>query len=112
MMYLAFYLSAVANLQEIYDIFVQARWLSPELLITVLITTAAAMIPVRLFLASAVVLDHEHLWQKFTRLFPVLVTLDTVWALSPLLLVHHISTGLALGMSAALLFHLPSAHSF
>jgi DNA-binding winged helix-turn-helix (wHTH) protein len=103
-MYVAFYLCALANLHAIHGIFVQSPFLSPELLMTVLVVTAGVMIPVRLFLATAVVFDYEHLWLKFSRLFPALLGLDMLWALSPFLLTNHISTGLALGLVAALLY--------
>jgi cholera toxin transcriptional activator len=102
--YLAFYLGALANLPEIREIFADARLLSPEVLMAVLVATAAALIPVRLFLATAVVFDYPKLAAKFTRLFPVLFVLDVLWALSPFLLVHHINAGLALGMAAALVY--------
>jgi DNA-binding winged helix-turn-helix (wHTH) protein len=103
-MYLAFYVGALANLQEIHDIFVEANLRSPSTLISVLVAMAAAMIPVRLFLLAAIAFDLRDLPAKFRVLFPVLLLLDLVWAFSPFLLVHHVSTGLALGMSAALVY--------
>ncbi len=103
-MYLAFYLGALANLKEIHDIFWDARLLSPAALMTLLVATAATLIPVRLFIAAAVSFDAAQLTDKFHKLFPVLLLLDLLWALSPFLLVHHISIGLALGMSAALIY--------
>lgn len=103
-MYLAFYLGALANLEEIHDIFSDVRLLSPDVLMALLVITAAAMIPVRLFLATAVAFNYRQLWPKFSRLFPVLLVFDLLWALSPLLLIHHISIGFALGMAAALVY--------
>ena len=103
-MYLAFYVGALANLQEIRDILEEARPVFPPLLFTVLVATAAALIPVRLFICAAVAFDLQELPTKFRKLFPVLLFLDLAWALSPFLLVHHISVGIALGMSAALLY--------
>ncbi len=104
MMYLGFYIGALANLAEIYDIFSGVRLLSPEALMLLLVTTAAAMIPVRLFMATALAFDYEQLPKKFFRLFPALLILDIFWALSPFLLVHHFSMGLCLAMSAALVY--------
>jgi cholera toxin transcriptional activator len=101
---MAFYLGALANLQEIRDIFGDAQLLSPAVLVTLLVTTAVVLIPVRLFIFAAVAFDFQQLPAKFARLFPVLLLLDMLWAFSPFLLVHHISTGLALGMSAALVY--------
>lgn len=103
-MYLAFYLGALANLKEIHDIFWDARLFPPAALMTLLITTAATMIPVRLYIAAAVSFDAAQLPEKFRKLFPALLLLDLLWALSPLLLIHHISIGLALGLSAALIY--------
>src|SRR5271157_4271301 len=45
-MYLAFYLGALGNLQEVHEIFLDARLLSPATLVTLLVTTAAVLIPV------------------------------------------------------------------
>jgi len=103
-MYLVFYLGALANLPEITGIFADAGLLSPVLLTTLLVVTAVVLIPVRLYLFAAVAFDFAHLQAKFTRLFPGLLVLDLLWALAPFLLIHHISGGLALGMTAALVY--------
>jgi cholera toxin transcriptional activator len=103
-MYLAFYVGALANLQEIHDIFLEASLPAPGVLIAALITTAAVLIPVRLLIFTAVAFDFGKLPSKFRKLFPAVLTLDLLWALSPFLLIHHVNTGLALGMSAALVY--------
>jgi hypothetical protein len=103
-LYLAFYLVALANLHEIDDLFLEARLLPPFALMAVLVTTAAGLIPVRLYLVAAIAFDLRQLPAKFGKLFPVLLLLDLLWALSPFLLTHYVSTGLALGMSAALVY--------
>jgi cholera toxin transcriptional activator len=103
-MYLAFYLGALANIPEIREIFADSGILSPAILTTVLVITAVGLIPVRLFLFTAVVFDFQQLAAKFKRLFPVLLWMDLLWALSPFLLIHHINGGLALGMTAALVY--------
>src|ERR1022692_4208298 len=103
-MYLAFYLGALANLSEILDIFADAHLLSPATLTALLVATAVAMIPVRLFFFAAVAFDFQQLPSKFRKLFPILLGMDLLWALSPFLLVHHVSLGLALGMTAALVY--------
>jgi len=103
-MYLVFYLGALANLPEITGIFADAGLLSPVLLTTLLVVTAVVLIPVRLYLFAAVAFDFAQLQAKFTRLFPGLLVLDLLWALAPFLLIHHISGGLALGMTAALVY--------
>lgn len=103
-MYLAFYLVALANLREIDDLFLEARLLPPAVLMVVLVTTAAGLIPVRLYLLAAIAFDLRQLPAKFRKMFPVLLLLDLLWALSPFLLTHYVSIGLALGMSAALVY--------
>jgi cholera toxin transcriptional activator len=62
------------------------------------------LIPVRLYRMAAVAFDLRDLSAKFARMFPLLLVLDLLWALSPFLLVHHVSTSLALGMTAALVY--------
>jgi len=101
-MYLAFYLGALGNLQAIHQILLDGQLPSPAALVKLLVVTAAVLIPVRLFILVAVAFDFQQLPARFGRLFPVLLPLDLLWALSPFLLTHHVSVGLALGMSAAL----------
>jgi DNA-binding winged helix-turn-helix (wHTH) protein len=103
-MYLAFYFGALANWQEVREIFLDVTWLPPAVLLAAVVITASLLIPVRLFLAAAVAFDFSQLPEKFRRMFPLLLPLDLLWAVSPFLLVHHVSTGLALGMSAALVY--------
>jgi hypothetical protein len=61
-------------------------------------------IAVRLYLLSSVGLNHPAAGEKFRRLFPALFILDTLWAVSPLLLVREIGYGLALGLIAPLAY--------
>lgn len=104
MAYLGFYFGALGNLQEIDEIFMDAHWLPPAVLLAVLVTSASLLIPVRLYLLAAVAFHFPHLPDKFNKLFPALLPVDLLWAVSPFLLIHHISIGLALGMSAALVY--------
>ena len=103
-MYLAFYVGALANLDEIRGIFAEAQIMSPAALMTLLVASAVVAIPVRLFLIAAVAFDFPQFPDKFRRLFPVLLILDLLWALSPFLLIHHINAGVALAMVAALVY--------
>jgi cholera toxin transcriptional activator len=103
-MYLAFYVGSLANLPEIRGILDDAKLPLAFAAFSVLVGTAAALIPVRLFLCAAVAFDLQQLPAKFGKLFPVLLPLDLLWALSPFLLIHHIDLGLAIGMCAALLY--------
>jgi|SRR5579862_6058912 len=103
LMYLAFYVGALANLSEIHEIFLEAG-LPPAPLMTLLIATAAALIPIRLYILTAVAMDFPRLASNFGKMFPALLVVDLVWAVSPFLLIHHISGGLALGLSAPLVY--------
>jgi hypothetical protein len=53
---------------------------------------------------ASMTFDFPQFPDKFRRLFPVLLVLDLLWALSPFLLIHHISAGVALAMVAALVY--------
>ena len=101
-MYLAFYISALANLAEIEDLLSAVPY-STEVYIA-LIVTAALLIPVRAFLMTATLFQAPRLGQKFLRLWPFLLALDELWALSPFLLLHHIDFGLALACTALLVY--------
>ncbi|MGE5735043.1 MAG: serine/threonine-protein kinase [Acidobacteriota bacterium] len=103
-MYLAFYLSALAKLESVHDF--------PELVMpgtgstlpAIVLVTAAVGIAVRLYLLSSLCFNHPQLGQKFRKLFPYLLPLDQLWGLSPLLLVNRIGLGLVFAAMAALLY--------
>ncbi len=90
-------LSAVETVLAVVGRFSSLLWL-------VLILTAATGIPVRLYLLAATVFNYRGLNAKFRKLFPFLLVLDELWALAPFLLVQQIGMGLAIGVTAALLY--------
>jgi cholera toxin transcriptional activator len=102
LMYLAFYVGALANLTEIQDL------LSPlpksELIFTSLIVTAAILIPVRAFILSATLFHAPGAREKLLKIWPVVLVFDEFWALSPFLLLHHINFGLALACTTLLVY--------
>jgi len=102
LMYLSFYVGALANLAEIEDL-VSGLSKSTQIL-TVLIVTAAIMIPVRAFVLSMSLFHAPGARRKFLKIWPLLLLLDQLWALSPFLLLHHISYGLALSCTALLIY--------
>jgi len=53
---------------------------------------------------AAVAFNYRGLNEKFQRLFPFILLLDELWALAPFLMVEEIGTGLAIGVTAALLY--------
>jgi len=103
-LYLGIYLVALANLHEVSDVLRETAARPHQVFLTAVIGTAAALIPVRLYLIAGAWLGLRQLSQKFARMFPVLFLVDELWALSPFLLVHHIAVGLALAMSATLVY--------
>jgi cholera toxin transcriptional activator len=101
-MYLVFYVGALANLPEIRELI--APLPHSGQILTALIVTAAVLIPVRAFLFCAVLFHAPRLRGKFLKLWPFLLVLDVLWALSPFLLLHHINYGLALACIALLVY--------
>jgi hypothetical protein len=102
LMYVSFYVGALANVAEIEDLFSAVPKATQAL--TVMIVTAAILIPVRAFALSSVLLRAPLVREKFLRIWPFLLPLDELWALSPFLLLHHISFGLALSCTALLVY--------
>lgn len=100
LMYVGFYVGALANLGEIEELF--AALARPMVALIVLIVTAALLIPVRAFVITGVVLRAPALRRNFLKLWFFLLPLDELWALAPFLLLHHINFGLALACTALL----------
>jgi DNA-binding winged helix-turn-helix (wHTH) protein len=105
LMYLIFYVVALARLGEVHriaDSFLSG-WGATAIVVAVLVT-AGVGIPLRCFLLSAVGFDHQGLGEKFRRLFPAILALDQLWAVAPFLLVELIGFGAAFAVCAALLY--------
>lgn len=102
LMYLGFYIGALANLAEINQLIepVPTAWH----LGAVILLSAAVLIPVRAFLVSAALFRAPHFKERFLRLWPFLLLVDLLWALSPFLLLHHINYGLAAACTALLVY--------
>ena len=101
-MYLAFYIGALANLGEVNDLLssIPGSMVSFPLLIVM----AALLIPARAFVVSAFLFGAPRARQQFLRMWPFLAAADMLWALSPFLLLHHINFGLALACVALLVY--------
>jgi cholera toxin transcriptional activator len=102
-MYLAFYIVALARLAWL-DVVLNELAQYSIVALVLLIATAVVGIPVRLFLLSAAVFNYAGLRKKFTTIFPGVLMLDEIWALGPFLLLPQIGLGLALACSAILLY--------
>ena len=102
LMYLSFYIGALANLAEIEDLFSPLSRANE--ILTIMIVTAAILIPVRAFVISATLFHPPRAREKLLKLWPSLLVADLLWSLSPFLLLHHISVGLALSCTALLVY--------
>jgi cholera toxin transcriptional activator len=102
LMYVGFYVGALANLAEIEDLF-STLSRATEIL-TVMIVTAAILIPVRAFVISMVLMHAPRAREKFLTMWPFLLLFDELWSLAPCLLLHHINLGLALSCTALLVY--------
>jgi cholera toxin transcriptional activator len=101
-MYLAFYVGALANLAEINELFSPLPYATHAFLI--LIVTAAILIPVRIFLLCAVLFHAPGMREKFLKLWWFILPFDVLWSLAPFLLLHHINYGLALACMTPLVY--------
>jgi hypothetical protein len=90
MMYLAFYLSALAKLESVQDFAELVLPGTGSTLPAVVLVSAAVGIAVRLYLLSSLCFNHPQLGEKFRKLFPYLLPLDQLWGLSPLMLANRI----------------------
>jgi DNA-binding winged helix-turn-helix (wHTH) protein len=103
LMYLGFYVGALANLAEINELFSPLPFAQQAF--TLLIVTAAVLIPVRTFLICAVLFHAPGVREKFLKLWwLLLLPLDVLWSLSPFLLLHHMNYGLALACMTPLVY--------
>jgi cholera toxin transcriptional activator len=101
-MYLAFYIGALANLDEINQLFASLPFAGQAFNVTMI--TATILIPVRTFLICAVLFYAPGLREKFQKIWWFLLPFDLLWSLSPFLLLHHINYGLALACTTFLVY--------
>jgi cholera toxin transcriptional activator len=103
LIYLIFYVLSLARIREV-DVSLREAGEPARLILVVLIITAAAGIPIRLYLITAAAFNYRGLGGKFRKLFPALLPLDELWALAPFLAVEQIGIGAAIAVTAALLY--------
>ena len=103
LMYLTFYVLSLARLPEVRLVLAGAGE-HARLILVALIVTAAAGIPIRLYLLTAAAFNYRGLGVNFRKLFPFLLPLDELWALAPFLAAQQLGFGLALAVTAALLY--------
>ena len=101
--YLTFYVVSLGRLGVLGEILPVGGNLAHFVFVTVIVT-AVLGIPIRLYLLAAIAFNYRGLNAKFQKLFPFLLILDELWALAPFLIVQQIGAGLALAVTAALLY--------
>lgn len=101
-MYLGFYIGALANLSEIEKLLQPLTY--ADAVFSLIILTAAVLIPVRAFAISAALFRAPRFGEQFLKMWPFLLFFDVLWALSPFLLLHHINYGLAIACMALLVY--------
>ena len=102
--YLAMYYVALHKAEAMREMLARALGGPAAIVSPLVLIVAMCGIAVRLYLLASVGLEHPAAGANFRRLFPALFILDTLWAVSPLLLVHKIGYGLALGSIAPLAY--------
>lgn len=102
LMYLGFYIGALANLGEIEELLSVFSWAAAA--VGVLVVTAGILIAVRAYVVCLALFHAPGARRKFLKIWPGLLVLDELWALSPFLLMHHINFGLALACMALLAY--------
>jgi cholera toxin transcriptional activator len=104
-MYLIFYVSGLAHLRGVEKIATSflPGWRALAIVGAVFVTGAVG-IPLRFYLLSSIAFDFRRLGDTFLRLFPFVLALDQLWAITPFLLLPKIGVGLAFAATAALLY--------
>ncbi len=102
LMYLGFYIGALANLAEIEGLL--APLPGATLVFRVVFVTAAILIPARAFVLCAALFHAPGFRGKFLTLWPFLLLFDELWSLSPFLLMHHVNFGVALACTTLLVY--------
>jgi DNA-binding winged helix-turn-helix (wHTH) protein len=103
LMYLVFYAVALWRLEEIVWRASYAGVSGTVVLVLVLVTGVVG-IALRLYTLNATLFNYRHLGCNFQRLFPFVLVLDVIWAISPFLLTHLIGIGLSFAACAALVY--------
>jgi len=102
LMYVGFYVGALANLAEINDLLSPLPYANE--IFTLMIVTATILIPVRTFLLCAALFYAPGVRGKFLKIWRFLLPLDVLWSLAPFLLLHHINYGLAMACMTPLVY--------
>jgi len=102
--YLAIYFAALYRIDAAEEVLRVVYGLAAGNVVVSMVVLAMCGVTIRLYLLTTVGLNHPAAEEKFRKLFPVLFVMDTIWAVSPLLLVRKLGIGIALASVAALAY--------
>ena len=102
--YFSIYCAALYKAESMEEVLGQVYRAPTGMLMPALLVLAMCGIAVRLYLLTSVGLDHPAAGEKYRKLFPALFVMDSLWAVSPLLLVRKLGIGGALACVAALAY--------
>jgi cholera toxin transcriptional activator len=103
-MYVVFYVIALWRLDEAGWRMERYLGISARTVVITVMISAAVGLALRLYTLSQVALKYRWLGRNFSRIFPIVLIVDVVWAFSPFFLIHLIGIGLAFAASAALVY--------
>ena len=103
-MYVVFYAIALWRLDEAGWRMQRYLGVSARTVTITILVSAAVGLAIRLYSLSQVALRYRWLGRNFTRIFPIVLIVDIIWAFSPFFLIHLIGIGLAFASSAALVY--------
>ena len=102
--YFSIYCAALYKAESMEEVLGQVYRAPTAVLMPALLVLAMCGIAVRLYLLTSVGLDHPAAGEQYRKLFPLLFVMDSLWAVSPLLLVRKLGIGGALACVAALAY--------
>jgi cholera toxin transcriptional activator len=103
-MYLVFYFVTLTRHDRIAEA-INTLFRGGGIEVTVVALVSAVVgIAIRLFFFSGVALDSQRVGEIFLRVFPFVLFLDELWAMSPLLIWRELGAGIALAAVAALVW--------
>jgi DNA-binding winged helix-turn-helix (wHTH) protein len=102
-MYLVLYAVALWRLEEV-GLRAGAAGLNGSVVLVIVLVTGVVGVAMRLYTLNATLFNYSPLGRKFQRLFPFVLVLDVIWAMSPFLIAYMIGIGLAFAACAALVY--------
>ncbi len=104
LMYVAFYVLALARLEFIHSLLGRVAGAFEWPVVIAALLTGVMGLAARLYMLSAVSFDFQGFGKQYHRIFPMLMMLDVIWAMTPFLIAEKVGIGLAFVFIVCLLF--------